>query len=339
MDIDIELRFRGELTFRLPIPNTTFRATGADSEIRQISIEEIQVPRHPDQGDAVGVDDGMGNYTRSRIHLWFITRASFDQASRQVETSPLREQVLSIVNRFIDTCRYVARDPKLVTVYAFPGESVYHVYELRENGETGDMLCAYSEINTTPLPSPFDLALALTLNQGGINALTHIFGHPEELNPSWLLWIDAKRDAHFRNINRCILNLGVSIETHIENLVERYRGQLPASINPDDINYGQIYSLYDEELLKLVGSSLHSRADLFRHLEYIRVLRNSVAHKWIPLFEASRLDSNKYRSRYLADHITMDRHVVTGEGELQDLVDRGGEILKYVESLFAARYP
>jgi hypothetical protein len=334
--INVEVAFVGELPIYLPVPDRAVFATeyvGVD--LKDLRFEAVAPKRHPDEGGAHNMDDGMGNYVRSRVRMRFRTKVEYDASSDTVDPMVLRGVVVNIVNQFVDACRYVARDPKLTSVRGFPGESVFQVFEISDDGKRGRPLPVPSLIEASPLPSPFGIGLKAIIGADQLRRLSTLFDGQESLNPAWLLWLDAQRDAYFARVEQCILNLAIALEIHIPNLVEEYKSKFPESIDPDDIDFEHFYTLYDKELEKLVGSSLHVRPDLIRALEYIRVVRNGIAHRWMPIFDVSRLKTSKY----IADHVVSDGHVVSTVEELHELVDVTNQIMDFVEALFARQYP
>src|SRR5262245_22943557 len=124
MVIDVQVEFKGELPFRLPIPDDDLFPPTGDSSVKEIAFEEFEVPRSADQGQGVNIDDGVGNFMRSRIYVRFITSTNYDETDDRIDARDLHIKIISSVNNFIDACKYVSRDPKLTNVWGFPGESV-----------------------------------------------------------------------------------------------------------------------------------------------------------------------------------------------------------------------
>lgn len=206
-----------------------------------------------------------------------------------------------------------------------------HIWELKPDGN----VIPEGEWKQKISYGPYGINLQPTLTPEALNCLWWVFNGIAYTNSARLLVLDAKHHNAMGDISRAILDLATALEVNIESLMNIYSSvsQQLLQIDFDGIS---VYKLYDAILSKATDHSLHEKPDLYAELEYIRELRNSIAHRWKPYFKIS--NKMKNNSRYLSVHQPKDGHIISTSQEVDQLITHTENIIKFSTEVFEHKY-
>jgi len=315
-----------ELPYYVPIPEGTALAPSLiGAEPFQLEFQHFKPLRHPEDSHGEGVDDRRGTYLRSKARVVFPVPWLPPDEKRQ----DYERKALAIVNRALLSVRYVAFDPTIIHVNEFEN-CIVRLWERKPGGQVIPAGTWAQKVSY----GPFGITPQATLTSEALSRVWWIFNELAPTNPACLLVLDAKYHSAVGDVSRAILDLATALEINIESLVNLY-SSVSSSLLQLDLDVS-VYKLYDAVLSQATGHSLHEKPDLYAELEYIRELRNSIAHRWKPQFQVTA--KMKDRSRYLAQHTPRDGHVISSSEELDPLIDHTQEIIKFSIDAFVAKY-
>jgi len=317
----------GELPYYVPMPqDATLAPNSIGAQPFQLYFQHFRPLRHPDDSQGEGVDDRIGTFIKSRVHICF--RASV--LPSEAEKDAYEEKALNLTNKALTSMRYAVLDHTITHVNKFQRTSI-HVWEIAADGKA---MPAGTFAEKTSY-SPFGIGPQRTLTEAAVNRVWWIFNDLEPMNPAFLLILDARYHNAVHDIPRAILDVATALEINIDSLVNRYSLR-DRTLSQIDLENKGIYELYDAVLLQAAGHSLHERPALFADLEYIREIRNSIVHEWKPEFHVSK--GLRDRSKYLAQHQQRDGHVISTTHEVDGLIASGMEIIRFCVEAFKTKY-
>ncbi len=316
-----------DLPYYVQLPeNVMLKPSRIGAESFYVELEPFVPKRHPDESQGENVDDRMGTYVRSRARVLF----PLTEDPGEPDWPSYEEKSLSIVNRLIESVRYLAFDHTTRRVMAFD-RTVFRTWKLYDDG-TAEPIGVWQEKHSY---GPFGIRPLGWLSDAKLQDLWWHFNGLAPTNPAWHLVLDAKFHNETGDIPRAILDLATALEINVPSLIEHYSSGRP-EFRQLDIDSAGIYSLYDEILQEATGHSLHGEPDMFANLEYIRAMRNSIAHDWKAVFKISSQMQNA--SQYMHVHAPRDGHELDSHDEVQELVEQTIEIIKHTIQLFE-KYP
>ncbi len=317
----------GDFPYYVPLPEgVILKPSRIGAEPFFVQLEHFVPKRHPEESRGENVDDRMGTYIRSRARLLFPLAKYPDEP----DWESYEQKSLVIVNRLIESVRYLAFDHTVRRVIAFD-RTVFRSWKLNENG-TSEPAGVWQEKHSY---GPFGVRLLGRLSEDKLQELWWHFNSLAPTNPAWHLVLDAKFHNQTGDVSRAILDLATALEINVPNLIDHF-GKTNPELRELDIDTSSIYSLYDDVLKEATGHSLHEEPSLFSSLEYIRAVRNSIAHDWEPVFKISL--SMEKTSKYLEIHRPKDEHEIKGHNEVDELVEQSIEIIKHTTGLFQKRF-
>jgi len=317
----------GELPYYVPMPQgVTLVPSSIGAQPFQLHFQHFQPLRHPDDSHGEGVDDRLGTFIKSKVHILFPVSILPSEA----EKDAYEEKALSLTNKLLVSMKYVTFDHTITHVNKFE-RCCIRVWEVTADGK-GIPAGSFAEKTSY---GPFGVRSQATLTEEALNRLWWIFNDLAPMNPAFLLILDAKYHNAVRDIPRAILDTATALEVNIDSLVDQYSLRNPPLLQID-LECKSVYELYDAVLSQATGHSLYERPDLYVELEYIRELRNSIAHEWKPEFHISK--KMKAKSRYLAQHQPRDGHVVSTTHEVESLISSGIEIIRFCIETFKTKY-
>jgi hypothetical protein len=313
----------GDLPYYVPFPeNVLITPSLIGVEPFKIEIKQFKPLRHPNDSHGDGVDDRKGTFLRSMVRVIFpVNSIPSDELKDFYE-----RKAIDLTNRVLIAIRYVAFDPTIIHIREFEHCTI-RLWSVASDG-TLNPASMWSDRTSY---GPFGLTLQATLSGDALETVWYVFNGLSPMNNSWLLILDAKYHNALGDISRAILDIATALEINIENLISVYSNSISdlAKIEIDDVG---IYQLYDSILSQATDHSLHEKPDLFYKLEYIRELRNSIAHNWRPLFKVSY--GLKRRSKFLDRHMEMDGHSVSDKEEVDSLIKDAIDIIDLTISWF-----
>jgi hypothetical protein len=317
----------GELPYYVPMPQgATLAPNSIGAQPFQLYFQHFQPLRHPDDSQGEGVDDRLGTYIKSRVHICF--RAS--RIPSEAEKDAYEEKALNLTNKALTSMKYAVLDHTITHVNKFQRTST-HVWEIAADGKA---MPAGTFAEKTSY-SPFGIGPQRTLTEAALNRVWWIFNDLEPMNPAFLLILDARYHNVVHDLPRAILDVATALEINIDSLVNHYSLR-DRTLSQIDLEHKGIYQLYDEVFPQATGRSLHEKPDLYVEMEYIREIRNSIAHEWKPEFHVS--EGLRKKSKYLAQHQPRDGHVVETTQEVDSLIASGMEIIRFCIEAFKTKY-
>ena len=309
----------GDLPYYIPFPEKIILTPSLiGSEPYRLMLEHFQPLRHPEDSHANGADDRIGTFIRSRVIIEFDLKDE-----KNVINQIYLGKALKLTNKLIESIRYYMSDFSLRPVLNFDH---FIVQQYNDNSE----IIRGSEGNTF---SPFGIENLRQIPMEKVQNIWWYFNGINSMNPARMLLLDSMFHSKMGDINRSILDLGTALEINIGWLVDQYK-----FVNHDldilEINEKSIWDLYDVVLKSATNHSLHEYKGHFINLEFIRGIRNSVAHKWEPIFRITK----SFKSDYLEIHKEKDGTIIESQEQLEDLIKSTREIINLTEELFANRY-
>lgn len=321
-----EVEFKGVLPYHVPVPDRAeLRPSRVGAPPFRLWFEHFQPPHAPGAAHGESVDDHRGTFIRSRVIVLFTLSESPDETA----VEKFAKEALVLTNKALLSIKYAAADHRIRHVAQFM-ECQTDVWRIHTDGARehvgGEMTVDFG---------PHGLSLQATLNEAGQEMVWWLFNDVLRFNAAWLLVLDAKYHLEVGDIAHALFDIGTALEIHVETLLEWHTAVAPA-LAEIDIDGVPIHRMYDEILKSATDHSLHERPDLFINLEYIRELRNAIAHQWKPEFRIhpKRLE----RSRYVIEHRNRDGHVVNNRAEVEQIIEDAIEIMTHVTSLFEQKH-
>jgi hypothetical protein len=183
------------------------------------------------------------------------------------------QRAVDLTNKAIEAIKLTAFDYTIQRIVEFENCQV-HVLELVANGSCQDIALALNRVSF----GPHRLSRKRILSEAGVQQVFFRFNGLLPSDPAALLILDAKLHNETKDFPRAILDLGTSLEIHVEVLLDLCSDSFPRLAQIETEN-ASIRKFYDSILREATGQSLHERPELFVKLEYIRSLRNSITHK------------------------------------------------------------
>lgn len=317
----------GDISYYLPLPeNVILKPSLIGAEAFFVEFHVVTPKRHPEESQGENIDDRLGTYIRSRARVLFPK----EELPLDLHRTDYEAKALSIVNRVIETVRYVAFDHAIRRILSFD-RTILRIWKLNDDG-TAEPAGLWTEAQSF---GPFGISSRAQLTADSLQTLCWVFNGLSPTNPAWHLVLDAKYHNHTGDIPRAILDLGTALEINIPRLTQLFSLSHSHPLQLDAEGAG-IYELYDRVLKEATGHSLHEEPQLFAKLEYIRAVRNSIAHDWNPTFRVT--PQMQRASKYLHIHRPMDGHVVDSREEVARLIDDAQAIIKHTIGLFEAAF-
>lgn len=312
-----------DLPYYLPLPDgVTLKPSLIGAEQFFVSLTKIHPKRHPEESQGTNVDDRRGTFVRSQARVVFPRQDPPPDDARE----DYEAKAKSITNRLIESIRYVGFDHTIRPVEAFE-KTVYRAWQLAHDG-TAHPFGTWAEGSSF---GPFGLTPTRELSGEALQTLWFVFNGLSPTNPAWHLVLDARYHNEIGDIPRAILDLGTALEISVPRMVELFAYSRP-TLSAIDLDGPGIFGLYDQVLREATGHSLHEEPELFAKLEYIRALRNSVAHDWTPVFKIT--PTMEKTSRYLKVHRPREGHRVQTKEGVSELIEDASTIIKHTISLF-----
>jgi len=311
----------GTLPYYLPFPEKSFiHVNELGKQEYFLSVSHFNPERPPNGFTGLNIDDRIGTYIRSKIILQF----SHDR-NNYIEfiDAYYLQKLFKITNNFIDIARYYYNDPTIRPITTF--EELIIRKELAHSQEIEESL-AY-------LPGPYGVGIKLAINKDKSMRIAHSMRSGERINPARLLILDAKYHKDMYDFNRAILDMGIALDIHIEWLLNYYSTVFPEYYELVS-EKNTIWDYYSTILFSATGHKLEESENLFANLEFIRALRNSVAHEWKPSFNIQSVR----KSKYLNIHKKRNMKIIDNKEQTKEVIKFGIEILDFTESLFRIKY-
>ena len=324
---EVVIEVIGDLPYYVPIPeNRVLAPSLIGAEPFHLEFQHFQPLRHPDDSQGREVDDRLGTFIRSKARVVFPVP--------ELPAGDCHEdyvnKALNITNRALRVVKYLAFDHTIRHVSQFDSWLV-RSWAIGTEG-TVELLGEWSQQMSY---GPFGIRLKAVLSPQGQDNLWWYFNDLASINPAWYLILDSKYHNAIGDISRAILDMATALEINIESLMDAY-SHVHSDLNEIALDNVNIYRMYDRILEEAVDHSLHEQPDLFVALEYIRQVRNSIAHKWKPEFRIDPRFASK--TKYLDQHKRRDGHLVTTKEEVSRMIDDATQIIDYTLELFKSKY-
>lgn len=322
----LEIEVIGEMPYYVPIPEgVALQPSLIGAEQFTISFSHFQPPRHPDNSQGTNVDDRIGTFLRSKAIINFPLNKTPTTDYPEI----YEDKALSITNKVLMAIRYIVFDHTVRTISHFDKCSV----RLADLSKDTDFI----EVKTTHKESygPFGVRIRGTLSEKALQNFWWVFNELVPINPAIHLLLDSKYHNSIGDLSRSILDLAIALEINIEGLIEKY-SEYSSDLQSVNLDEKSIYTMYDSLLSQLTGHSLHEWPNLFIALEYIRGVRNSIAHTWTPEFRLTK--QMRKNSRYIENHIEKDGHLITDKEEVSEMLKDAKEIIDITTNLFDKVY-
>jgi hypothetical protein len=316
-----------DLPYYVPLPeNVILSPSEIGVEPFFVELKVVIPKRHPDESHVENMDDRLGTYLRSRARVLFPKTEPPDDPNWE----DIEKKAKSIVNRLIESVRYLVFDHTIRRIVTFD-KTIIRSWKLNDDG-TVEPAGLWEEGQRF---GPFGITPRAQLAEDKVQTLLWLFNGLAPTNPAWHLVLDAKLHNQTGDISRAILDLATALEINIPRLIELFSFVQPR-LQRLDLEGVKIWALYDDILMEATGHSLHEEPHLFAALEYIRAIRNSIAHDWKPVFKIS--PQMEKISKYLDVHKPRDGHRIETQEEVETLVKDTVAIITHTINLFENEY-
>lgn len=318
-----------KVTLRLPFrmqvaDDTEFRVPFRDDLYTLVTLREYEVPKTDEEEHGTGIDDGRGTFLQSNVSVLFPEQTLYeirDHWGVGAGTQYVDASLLSI-NECIQSYRYVTRhlfarpiaQPREVTVVVVDGQG-----ELVPN-----------VVFTHAFTFPGGMRLKGTFQSPALEQIQLTLDGDSPIKFERSLLLDAEYFAELGDVSNALFYVDTALQVFIERILpeEHYQRNRYYSNWDEGLKLAHGHSLYEGHFID--SHSLNKRVNSFEILEFIHVVRNSIAHEGRPIFRLSALQGG-WQSQFIENHSRMDGARPT-VSEAREWVRYGREIIQWVES-------
>lgn len=309
--VPVRIRVKSSYTFECPIEK---------NDRIKLSFQDWQVPPREDGLYGPGVDDRLGTYVKSVTIVDFPLGRMTPEKANQINLTRYVEQALAITNTFIEAYRYVTADQTVARILAFEH---YDAKLLDENCRPLPLITAEEGM----VFRPYGIALRGTVAEEGHRRIQEVLDGRKRIELSRMLLVDAKAHRDRWDFCHAVFDIATALEVHIEAFLSRHK--------PNKLEE-RIYRQYDDVLKDITGKSLYDEPDLSFALEYIRNVRNNIAHEGQCKFTIKYLNR---KSKHYDEFLQMGEHRIHSPRQVNQMRESAIAILHFVDRLEALTFP
>jgi len=177
------------------------------------------------------------------------------------------------------------------------------------------------------LSGPHSITLCGTVAEEAHEQIQKVLEGGKRIQLSRMLLVDAKNHLDRRDFCHAVFDIATALEVHIEAFLSRHK--------PNKLEEG-IYTQYDHVLKDITGKSLYDEPDLSFALEYIRNVRNNIAHEGQCKFTIKHLNR---KSKHYDQFLQMGEHRIHSPRQLNQMRESAIAILDFADRLEALTFP
>lgn len=177
------------------------------------------------------------------------------------------------------------------------------------------------------LSGPHGITLCGTVAEETHEQIQKILEGRKRIQLGRMLLVDAKNHLDRWDFGHAVFDIPTALEVHIEAFLSRHK--------PNKLEE-RIYAQYDGVLKDITGKSLYGEPDLSFALEYIRNVRNNIAHEGQCKFTIKYL---KRKSKHYDEFLQMGEHRIHSPGQVNQMRESAIAILDFVDRLETLTFP